>query len=81
MDLQISKTNTAAKGKNEMEGKSRSLAFADANYQIWNKEQGPTAQHKELYSVFCDNLYGKIICKKNEDVYMCNWITLLYTWN
>ena len=31
-DLQISKTNTAAKGKNKMEDKSQSLAFADTNY-------------------------------------------------
>ena len=27
-------------------------------YKIDN-QQGPTVQHKELYSVLCNNLYGK----------------------
>ena len=29
-------------------------------YKIDN-QQGPTVQHKELYSIFCDNLYEKRI--------------------
>ena len=29
-------------------------------YKIGN-QQGPTILHRELYSIFCDNLYGKRI--------------------
>ena len=32
-------------------------------YKIDNQE-GPTVQHRELYSVFCDNLYEKRILKR-----------------
>ena len=34
-------------------------------------------QDRELYPVFCENLYGQVIWKKNECIYMYNWITLL----
>ena len=29
-------------------------------YKI-DKQEGPTVQHRELYSIFCDNLEGKRI--------------------
>ena len=29
-----------------------------------DNQQRPTVYHKELYSVFCNNLYGKRICKR-----------------
>ena len=29
-----------------------------------DSQQGPTVQHKELYSIFCNNLYGKESKKK-----------------
>ena len=44
-----------------------------------DNQQRPTVYHRELYSLFCNNLYGKWIWKKNG--YMYNWIGLLYTWN
>ena len=31
-------------------------------YKI-NNQQGPTVQHRELYSMFCNNLHGKRIYK------------------
>ena len=39
------------------EGRSGSLELADANWylQRMNKQQGPSVQHRELYSVSCDN--------------------------
>ena len=37
-------------------------------YKI-NKQQGPTAQHRELYSILCNYLYGKRI-QKRIDVYI-----------
>ena len=29
-----------------------------------DNQQGPTVQHRELYSIFCDNLYEKRILKR-----------------
>ena len=37
-------------------------------YKIDN-QQGPTVQHRELYSILCDNLYEKRICKRINTVY------------
>ena len=45
-------------------------------YKVDN-QQGPTVQHRELYSVFCNNPYGKESEKRY--MYMYNCITLLYT--
>ena len=42
------------------------------------KTQGPTLYHGELYSVFCNNLYGKNL-KRIRYMYICNWITFLDT--
>lgn len=45
-------------------------------------QQGSTVQHKDLYSVFCNNLEGKKIWKRTDiNIYMHNWITLLSIWN
>ena len=44
-----------------------------------DNQQRPTIYHRELYLLFCNNLYGKWMWKKNG--YMYNWIGLLYTWN
>ena len=42
---------------------------------------GPAVQHRDLYPVFCDGLYGKRSWKNNRCMYMYNWITLLYSRN
>ena len=39
-------------------------------YKI-DKQQGPTVQHRELYSIFCNNLNGKKKFK-NRYMYMYN---------
>ena len=49
-------------------------------YKLDN-QQGPTVEHRELYSIFCNNLYGKSIFKNSGYMYMYNWSTLLLTWN
>ena len=36
-----------------------SLQLSTTIYKIDN-QQGPTVQHKELYSIFCDNLYENL---------------------
>ena len=38
------------------EEKVGSLGLADTNYYIYgmDKQQGPTVQHRELYSISCD---------------------------
>ena len=41
-----------------------------------DKQPDATAQHKELYSIPYDKPYGKNMKK---DVYMYNWVTLLYS--
>ena len=48
-------------------------------YKIGN-QAGPTELHRELYSIFCTNLYGKRIWKRME-IYMCVYKTesLCYT--
>ena len=35
-------------------------------------QQEPAVYHKELYPIFCDDLYGKRVSKKNGCVYMYN---------
>jgi len=35
-------------------------------------KQGPAVRYRELYPIFCDNLYGKGICKRMD---MCTCIT------
>ena len=35
-----------------------------------NKQQGPTVEHREVYSIFCNDVYGKI--NKSGYVYMYN---------
>ena len=57
------------------------LGFTDVNYWFrMDKGQGPTVQHRELYTVSCSNLSWKRIWKAMH-VYMYNWITLLYIRN
>ena len=38
------------------EGWTGSLGLADANYYIFrmDKQQGPTVEHREIYSISCD---------------------------
>ena len=47
-------------------------------YEIDN-QQGPTLYHRELYSIVCNDLYGKRILKKSRYMCMYNQSTLLYT--
>ena len=44
-----------------------SLELADANYYIYrmDKQQSPTIQHRELYSISGDKPYGKEYEKEN----------------
>ena len=52
-----------------------------------NKEQGPTVEHMALYSISCENIQysqyhnGEEYEKENLDVYMYNWIILVYNRN
>ena len=50
------------KGETERRGINQELGINihTTIYKI-DKQQGPTVKHRELYSVFCDNLYGKRI--------------------
>ena len=50
------------------------LAYAHYVYRM-DSQWGPAVQDMEIYSIFCDNLYG------NEYVYTYNLITLLYSRN
>ena len=60
-DSQIQKTNMIPKGKGE--GKDK-LGIWDEHIQTTickiDNKQGPSVQHRELYSIFCNNLNGKI---------------------
>ena len=47
-----------------------------AVYEITG-QQRPAVQHRELYPVFCDNMWEKIL-RENGYVYMYDWVTLLY---
>ena len=42
------------------------------HYYVQNKQQGPTVQHRKLSSIFCSNLYRKIIWKRMDT---CLWKT------
>ena len=37
------------------------LQFLFTTIYKTDNQQGPTTEHKELYSIFCNNLYGKRI--------------------
>ena len=53
-DLQILRTYLwLPKGKHGAEGQSRGLGLTHTHYY---NNQGPTVEHRELYSVLCDNL-------------------------
>ena len=41
-----------AKGRRVGEGWTGSLGLLDANYDRMEKQRGPTAQHRELYSLY-----------------------------
>ena len=44
----------------EWEGRTGSLGLADANFiNRMYKQQGPSVQHRELYSISCDKPNGK----------------------
>lgn len=47
--------------------------LSGASKKVW--------EHRKLYPIFCNNLSGKRLWKKNGFVYMYNWITLLYSRN
>ena len=50
-----------------MVGRDKSGAWDEYTHTTIYKrdnQQGPTVEHRELYSIFCDNLYEKIILKK-----------------
>ena len=51
--------------------------------QRMDKQQGPTVQHKELYSISCNKSNGKEYKKECVCVCVCvyNLITLLYSVN
>ena len=42
------------RGKGVLEGRSRSLELAEANYYTQDDEQGPIIQHKEIDLLSCD---------------------------
>ena len=51
------------------EGRTGSSGLADANHYTENgSQQGPTVEHREWYSISCDNHHGKE-CEKN--IYVC----------
>ena len=64
---------------NEMNWYLKLKTNKDLLYTTGNS--GPTVYHKDLCSIFCNNLNGKRIWEKNRYRYMCKWISLLYTWN
>ena len=64
---------------NEMNWYLKLKTNKDLLYTTGNS--GPTVYHKDLCSIFCNNLNGKRIWEKNRYTYMCKWIGLLYTWN
>ena len=50
----------------------RSLGLAYTVISKLGDRQGPAVQHRELYSIFCNNLYGEKNLKKNGCVCMYN---------
>ena len=58
------------KGEVFREGKDQSLGW-HIHTMIYGMdgEQGPAVQHREIYSIFCDNLYW--------NAYVCVYITKL----
>ena len=81
--LLLSKTNLwLPKQKNQEIGKPGAWDYHTHTtmYKI-NNHQGPTVQHRELYSIVSDNLIWKKKSEENEYMIMHTWITLLYTWN
>ena len=42
-----------------------------------DNQQGPSVQPRELCSILCNKLNGKVIWKR----ILNNWITLLYNWS
>ena len=69
-DLQISKINIATKA-----GKDRSGAWDEHTHTHTHThtyttiykmdyQQGPIVHYRESYSIFCDNLHKKRICKR-----------------
>ena len=59
----VTKGETQKGGVNQKPGMNKHTAI----YKIDN-QQGPTVQHGELYSIFCDNLYQKESEKEYIDV-------------
>ena len=53
------------------------LLRGTSDIRSWNKpkQQGPSVQHRELYSIFSNNLYEKRIWKR---IYMCKKESLCY---
>ena len=81
-DLQILKTNLwFPKGTCGEEGKDKSGAWDERIHSIvykTDKQQGPTVQQRELYSIFSNNLcMSEKNLKKNEYIY--KQIMFLYT--
>ena len=65
-DLQIPKTNMVTKEERwEREDKSGTWdQQTHTTIYITDNQQGPTVEHRELYSVLCDNHYEKRIWKR-----------------
>ena len=50
--------------RGNVRGRDKSGAWdehTDTTIYKTDNQQGPTVQHRELYSIFCDNLYEKRI--------------------
>ena len=60
-DLQIPKTNTVTKGGGRINQEPEINEHILLYIYKRDNQQGPTVQHRELYSTFCDNQYEKRI--------------------
>ena len=67
--IQITKGTTGGEGWI----KSLGLTYTTNIYKI-DKQSEPPVQHRERYSIFCNNLYGERICKRMD---MCVYMHVL----
>ena len=72
----INNGRTKRDSRDRRREKISSLGWIICTIHEIDKQQGPTIQHRELYSISYDKRQWKRMWKK---IYMYNWITLLYT--
>ena len=66
------------KGTGTGEEWTEGLVLAYAHYGIWNGQWGSAVLHRDLYPIFCDDLYWKRIFKRM-DVHICITESPCYT--